>query len=138
MNGSHTVLDSFFKAVFGKRPNYTRRWPRLIMTEPAKLSLADGRELAVMLVQLSVGGARLQSSVRLTPGQTVILSVDMGLGLKHDITAQVLHVRKETRGFYFLSGLCFVDIDPEKIRNIATYISDEQQRRRRGVAMGQN
>ena len=130
------MLDSLLKVVFGKRASYTRRWPRLLMTEPARLSLPDGRQVPVMLVQLSVGGARIQSSVRLIPGQTVILSVDIGLGLRHDITAQTLHVRKEQRGFYYVCGLCFVDIDPEKIRSIATYITDEQQRRHRGAAMG--
>lgn len=129
------MLNSFLKAVFGKRSAYTRRWPRLIMTEPARLSLPDGRELQIMLVQLSVGGARLQSSVRLKPGETVILSVDVGLGVKHDITAQVLHVYKEPRGFYYVSGLCFVDIDADKIHSIASYIAEEQVRRRRGAAM---
>ena len=108
------------------------------MTEPARISLPDGRDLPVMLVQLSVGGARIQSSVRLIPGQTIILAVDIGLGLRHDITAQVLHVRKEQRGFYHVCGLQFVDIDAEKIRNIATFIGDEQQRRRRGAAIGPN
>jgi len=132
------VLDSLFQAVFGKRPNYARRWPRLLMTEPARLSLPDGRELPVMLMQLSVGGARLKSSARFTPGETVILSIDIGLGLKPNITAQVLHVRKEPRGFHYVTGLCFVDIDPEKIRNIAEYISQEQQRRRKGAIIGQN
>ncbi|MDQ6779918.1 MAG: PilZ domain-containing protein [Candidatus Eremiobacteraeota bacterium] len=129
------MFDSLLKAVFGKRAAYTRRWPRLIMTEPARLGLPDGREIPVMLVQLSAGGARLQSAARLKPGETVILSVEIGLGLKRDITAQVLHVRKDAKGFYYTSGLCFIDIDPLKIRSIAAYIADEQQRRRQGMPL---
>lgn len=105
------------------------------MTEPVRLALADGREIPAMLVQLSVGGARLQSTVRLKPGESVILSVEIGLGLKHDITARVLHVRQEPKGFYYTSGLCFIDIDPLKIRSIAAYIADEQQRRRQGLPL---
>jgi len=138
MRSDISVLDSLWNVIFkNKRPGYTRRWPRLLTTEPARLSLEGGIEVPTLVIQLSVGGARVESSTRLEEGDVVVLSVDMGLGAAHDIEAKVVHANKEDRGSY-ICGLSFVNLDADQVKHIAKYISDEQQRRRSVAAMLNN
>ena len=114
---------------------YHRRWTRIVMSEPARVSLGRGATRPAMLDQVSAGGARVKTSERLAPGTRIGIDFATGAGERHNLTALVVHALKEERGFNWHCGLCFVDVDPQEYRRLCDFVEAERGRREVGFAM---
>ena len=110
-----------------------RRWPRILMTEPCFLAFDKGERQAVMLKQLSAGGARIQSSNPVRQHARVQLALDFGANLRQNLDAEVMYSQRDAAGLHFNCGLRFLHIGHEGVPEIAAYI-EEEQRRRQGTA----
>ena len=115
-----------------------RRWPRILMAEPVRLTLEAGESRSAILYQIGAGGARVKVSQSLQPG--AVIGVDFRTGAReyHRLKARVVHVVKEGRGFNWACGLCFEHVDPKEIQRIADYVEEERKRREVGFAMPTN
>ena len=125
------MLESLKRLLSKRAPDrYSRRWPRLSLEESAKMMLWDGRQQSVILNQLSVGGARVQSSVPLRPGENIELQFGEAQSGHHNVPARIVYSLKEPAGFHFACGLCFMGVDARQAQQIAAYIAAHQAQRR--------
>jgi hypothetical protein len=129
------MFDSLRKLFSGAKGAYHRRWPRLLMGEPVRVRLRSGEDRPAMLTQLSGGGARIQISQRLNPGEDVSVDFTIASGEHHLFAARVVHAVKEDRGFSWLCGIRFVGVAYEELERIAQFVEEEQHRRKIGFAM---
>ena len=125
------MFESLKRLLIKRAPErYSRRWPRIVVEEPAELRLPDGTQSSVIVSQLSVGGARVQSIVPLKAGDDIELQLDGGAEGRQSLGAHIVYSLKENSGFYFACGLCFFGLRPHETQWIATFIAAEQARRR--------
>lgn len=129
------MLNSLRKMFSGPKPGYVRRWQRVLMSEPARITVGRGEVRPAILTQLSAGGARVQSSCRLRPGDMLRVDFSIGVAEHCSHTAVVVHSVKEERGFQWIAGLCFVEVEPQGDRRIAEFVEEEHRRRQIGFAM---
>lgn len=128
---SCALLNSLKRLLLNRVPDrYSRRWPRLAVTEPAHLRLAGGTGQPVIVNQLSVGGARIQTSRPLRAGDNVELAFEHRASGNQNLIARIVYSCKENSGHYFACGLCFMGLAPHQAQWIASYIAAEQARRR--------
>jgi hypothetical protein len=128
---SHRVLFESVIKLFRRSPeHYSRRWPRVSIAEPAKVLQPGGDDKPVIVLQLSLGGARIQTSTQLRAGDDVELQFDHGAGGNQSIAARVVYSFKESSGYYFACGLCFLGLKTHQAQWIAGYMAAEQARRR--------
>jgi hypothetical protein len=114
---------------------HARRWQRILMSEPARLYMGHGQPCPVMLTQLGAGGARIASTLRLRPKDTVRLEFKTGVTTQHSLTAMVVYGTKDQRGFQWIAGLSFVNVEPKGDPRIAAFVDEERRRRCAGVAI---
>jgi len=125
------LLDTLKRLLLKRPPDrYSRRWPRIAIAEPAQVRLPDGSDQPVIVNQLSVGGARVQTTMPLRAGDNIELEFDHGAGGRQSIIARIVYSLKENSGYYFACGLCFLGLRAHETQWIATYIAAEQSRRR--------
>jgi hypothetical protein len=105
------------------------------MSEPARITLRNGEVRQAMLNQLGAGGARVALSQRLRPGDMLRIDFNTGIGARHSLTAMVVYAMKDERGYQWLCGLCFVEVEPRGDVRIGEFIEEEERRRRVGFAM---
>jgi hypothetical protein len=129
------VFDSV-KRLFARRApdRYSRRWPRIAVAEPAEVKLPSGDGRPVIVNQLSVGGARIQTTAPLKPGENIELRFDHIDGQRQSVAARIVYSLKENPGYYFACGLSFLGIKPHETQWLAAFIAAEQARRRTPVA----
>jgi PilZ domain len=125
------LLDGLKRLLQRRAPDrYSRRWPRIVIEEPAQVRLPDGSDKPVIVNQLSVGGARVQTTVQLRPGDNIELQLDHGDEGRRSILARIVYTLRENSGYYFACGLCFLGLRPHETQWIAAFIAAEQARRR--------
>ncbi len=112
---------------------YSRRWPRIAIAEPAQVKLPNGDDKPVIVNQLSVGGARIQTTQPLKAGDNVELRFDHVTGQRQSVAARIVYSLKENPGYYFACGLCFLGLKPHETQWLAAFIAAEQARRRAAV-----
>lgn len=105
------------------------------MSEPARIVLSKGEVCPVMLNQLSAAGARITLAQRLRPGDMVSVEFSIGVADHYKLAAIVVHAMKDERGYQWLCGLSFVDVERKGDRRIAGFVEEEQHRRQIGFAM---
>lgn len=133
------MLNSLRKMFAGPAPApYHRRWPRIVMSEPARLTGRNGESRNAVLDQISAGGARVKVAQKLQPGTVVGIDFKTSPSDRHTLHARVVHVLKEERGFNWHCGLCFVDADSAELQRIAQFVEAERKRREVGFAMPRN
>lgn len=125
------LLDSVKRLLQRRAPDrYSRRWPRIAVAEPAQVKLPNGDDKPVIVNQLSVGGARIQTSQPLKAGDDVELEFDYIDGRRQSIAARIVYSLRENPGYYFACGLCFLGLKPHETQWLAAFIAAEQARRR--------
>jgi hypothetical protein len=100
------------------------------MAEPAQVTLPNGDDKPVIVNQLSVGGARIQTTSPLKAGDNIELRFDQGAGGRQSVAARIVYSLKENPGYYFACGLCFLGLRPHETQWLAAFIAAEQGRRR--------
>jgi PilZ domain len=129
--GHFALLESLKRLLAKRAPDrYSRRWPRIAVEEHAHLKLSNGTQSSVVVNQLSVGGARVQSSMPLRAGDNIELEFGNGGANRQNITARIVYSLKENSGCFFACGLCFLGLQPRETQWIASFIAAEQARRR--------
>ena len=130
------MLSSLRKMFTAQRPAaYHRRWPRIIMSEPARVTERNGQTQAALL-EICAGGAQVKVSKRLAPGTAISIQFKTSAGEPpYDLTAVVIHTIKEERGFNWRCGICFVGTDPRETQRLSAFVDAERTRRQHGVAM---
>ncbi|HXW52316.1 MAG TPA: PilZ domain-containing protein [Candidatus Acidoferrales bacterium] len=130
------MLNSLRKLFSSEQPkSYVRRWQRILMSEPARVTLHNGEVVPAMLNQLGAGGARITLAKRLRLGDIVRVDFNMSVAGHRSMTAMVVHATKDERGYQWLCGVCFIDVEPKGDGGIALFVEEEQRRRRFGFAM---
>ncbi len=133
------MLNSLKRMFAGPAPApYHRRWPRIVMSEPARLIVKAGTTRNALLDQISAGGARVKVAEKLQPGVVIGLDFKTSTGTHHNLHARVVHVLKEERGYNWHCGLCFVNADAQETQRIAEFVEEERKRRETGFAMPRN
>jgi hypothetical protein len=131
MTGALHVFDSVKRLWQRRAPDrYSRRWPRVAIAEPAQVKLPNGDDKPVLVNQLSVGGARIQTTQPLKAGDSIELQFDHIAGKRQSIAARIVYSLKENPGYYFACGLCFLGLKPHETQWLAAFIAAEQARRR--------
>lgn len=131
------MLDSLLKKLLQRRSpqRYSRRWPRIALSQAAQVRLSNGLGQAVVVNQLSVAGARIQSESALREGDNVELRLGEAPSAtaagECSLLARIVYSCKERDGYYFGSGLCFLGLAPSDAAWLAAYISAQQARRRK-------
>jgi c-di-GMP-binding flagellar brake protein YcgR len=129
------VLNSLRKMFASPAPATNhRRWHRIIMSEPVRVS-THGESRAAMLDEICAGGARVKISQRLSPGSVIGIDFTTAAGDHHALSARVVHALKDERGFAWRCGLCFIDAEPAETRRLDDYVEQERKRREVGFAM---
>ena len=129
------LFDSVKRLLLRRAPDrYSRRWPRISVAEPAQVRLPSGDDKPVIVNQLSVGGARIQTTAPLRAGDSVELKFDQIEGRRQSIAARIVYSLRENPGYYFACGLCFLGLKPHETQWLAAYIAAEQGRRRAAAA----
>src|SRR5579864_4926509 len=129
--GTLNVFDSVKKLFARRAPDrYSRRWPRVAVDEPAEVKLPNGDGKAVIVNQLSLGGARIQTTIPLKAGENIELRLEHGDGTRRSVVARIIYSLKENPGYYFACGLCFLGLKPHETQWLAALIAAEQARRR--------
>jgi len=131
------MLSSLRKMFAAPRPAaYQRRWPRILMSEPARVTERNAQSQAALLEQICAGGARVKLSKRLAPGTAIGIQFKTSAGERtHDLNAVVVHSNKEERGFNWRCGICFVDADSRETQRLSAFVDEERTRRQHGVPM---
>jgi PilZ domain len=125
------LLNSFKRLLLKRAPErYSRRWPRLGIAEPAQIRLPNGTNQPIIINQLSVGGARIQTPVPLRAGDNIELQFDHGEGGPQSLLGRIVYSCKETSSAYFGCGLCFLGLHSRESQWLAAYIAAEQAKRR--------
>ena len=124
------------KRLFARRApdRYSRRWPRIAIAEPAEVKLPNGDGKPVIVNQLSVGGARIQTTAPLKAGENIELRFDHIDGQRQSVAARIVYSLKENPGYYFACGLCFLGLKAPETQWLAAFIAAEQGKRRTSVA----
>ena len=129
------MFDSVKRLLLRRAPDrYSRRWPRIAVAEPAQVRTPSGDDKPVIVNQLSVGGARIQTTAALRAGDNVELKFDHIEGRRQSIAARIVYSLRENPGYYFACGLCFLGLKPHETQWLAAYIAAEQGRRRAAAA----
>ena len=82
------MFDSVIRLFARRRPDrYSRRWPRIAVAEPAQVKLPNGDGKPVIVNQLSVGGARIQTTAPLKAGENIELRFDHIDGRRQSVAA---------------------------------------------------
>lgn len=131
------MLSSLRKMFAAPRPAaYHRRWPRILMSEPARVSERSAPGQPALLEQICAGGAQVKVSKRLAPGTPIAIQFKTSADQRsYHLAAVVVHASKETRGFNWRCGVCFVDIDPAETKRLSAFVDAERKRREHGVAI---
>jgi len=129
------LFDSVKRFLLRRAPDrYSRRWPRIAVAEPAQVKLQNGDDKPVIINQLSVGGARIQTTAPLKAGDSIELQFDHIEGQRQSVAARIVYSLKENPGYYFACGLCFLGLKPHETQWLASFIAAEQARRRTAAA----
>lgn len=129
------MIKSLRRLLWGKAAGHARRWARILMSEPCRITVGRGEVRPAILNQLSAGGARIATAQRLRAGDMIRLEFTIGVGEHYSVTALVVYTSKDERGFQWYGGLCFVNVPPRGDERIADFIEEEQRRRQIGFAM---
>ena len=125
------VFDTVKRLLQRRAPDrYSRRWPRIALAEPAHVKLSNGDGKPVIVNQLSVGGARIQTTAPLKPGDNIELQFDDYEGHRQSLAARIVYSLKENTSYYFGCGLCFLGLRPHETQWLAAFIASERARHR--------
>ena len=101
-----------------------RRAPRLPVKVTAQLHVAKQQPVAVMLKNISVGGASMTSHVRLRVNDRVALKIQLAADLRVEISARVVHTGARNNDFKCQYGLKFVNLSQHDYDKLVNFIHD--------------
>src|SRR5579872_2689827 len=120
------LFDSLRKVVL-RATRQPRAYPRLMISEPVRLSTPYSAEQPAILEDISAGGACIRTHVRLRPGDTVGVLMSLGLGYRFDARARVVYSNREGVGGYQARyGLRFVGLPASDVASISDFVVEQK------------
>lgn len=126
------LFDSFRKVVL-RATRQPRAYPRLMISEPVRLSTPYAAEQPAILEDISAGGACIRTHVRLRPGDTVGVLMSLGLGYRFDARARVVYSSRDGAGYQTRYGLRFVGLPERDAASISDFVVEQKFGRQFGV-----
>ncbi|HXW76056.1 MAG TPA: PilZ domain-containing protein [Candidatus Eremiobacteraceae bacterium] len=124
----------FFGKLFkGGRVRRPRIGARIPIEERAEMHRTkDGSAGTVILGDLSTGGARIASTMRMSKGEDLTLIVNAGRHQPFEVGCRIVTVRPR-KGLHFDYGVKFVAVKPGEVERLRRFLQDRDDARRAGV-----
>jgi len=127
------ILDNIFK---GKpqvrRPRIGNRVP---MEERAEMHRAkDGSAQSVILADLSFGGARIATPLKIAKNEDLTLIINAGRHRPFEVGCKVVTVRPRIGKLHHDYGVKFVAIKPGEVERLRKFVVERDDARKAGVA----
>ena len=127
------LFDRFFKARPVRRPRVAARVP---IEERAEMHRAkDGSAQSVILVDLSHGGARISTPLKLTRDEALTLIINAGRHQPFEVGCRVVVVRPRHGRLHYDYGLKFVAVKPGEIQRLRTFVAKHDDARKSGLTV---
>lgn len=118
------IDNSLLKSALRGRSHHPRSSPRKGVNRRAVLTLPrSGKPHPVLLVDVSSGGACVQTDVELRVGDEVVLRAEMPPDVRVVVTGLITDVRAKRSAHYHRYGLRFIGVDPAIAQSLAAYVS---------------
>jgi hypothetical protein len=127
----------FFDKIFkGKsevrRPRVGSRVP---MEERAEMHrIKDGSAQSVILADLSYGGARIATPLKLAKNEELTLIINAGRHKPFEVGCKIVAVRPRVGRLHFDYGVKFVAIKPGEVERLRKFVVERDDARKAGVA----
>jgi hypothetical protein len=127
------ILDRIFKSKPPvRRPRVGNRVP---MEERAEMHRhKDGSAQSVILADLSYGGARIATPLKLAKNEELTLIINAGRHRPFEVGCRVITVRPRVGRLHFDYGVKFVAIKPGEGERLRTFVVERDDARKTGVA----
>jgi len=126
-----SILGSLLAVLQGHalRPKSTRKSQRLAVSTPARLRTSAPNAVweQVTLDNLSLGGARMVSTTRLSAASKVDLLVNLDGMHEIELRARVVYARAEENR-QTACGLRFLDLSYERYQALIAYLTEHEQK----------
>ena len=119
----------------GSSVRSARASQRYAVATPARLRPSDTIGVAwenVILDNLSLGGARVLTSLRLTSKSKIDLVLSLGGDREIEVKARVVFVR--AKGFQAECGLRFLELSYERYQALIAYINEREEGLKAGLS----
>jgi c-di-GMP-binding flagellar brake protein YcgR len=110
-----------------------RAHPRVMISEPIALNTPQSLAQKAMLEDISAGGACIRTHIRLRPGDTVSMLLNLGVGKHIDARGRVVYALASNSGFQTRYGLRFLGLDERAVNDISEFVVDQKFGRQFGV-----
>jgi c-di-GMP-binding flagellar brake protein YcgR len=129
------IFDKLFKATGAKKPERRPRvGARVPMEERAEMHrLKDGTAQSVILADLSYGGARIATPLKLAKNEELTLIVNAGRHKPFEVGCKVVAVRPRVGRLHFDYGVKFVAIKPGEVERLRKFVGERDDARKAGV-----
>jgi hypothetical protein len=118
------IDNSLLKSALRGRSHHPRSSPRKGVNRRAVLTLPrSGKPHPVLLVDVSSGGACVQTDVELRVGDEVLLRAEMPPDVRVAVTCLITDVRAKRDPLYRRYGLRFIGVDPSIAAALAGYVN---------------
>jgi c-di-GMP-binding flagellar brake protein YcgR len=121
-------MPSFFQGLRKAVRSMTRQpraHPRVMISEPIALNTPTSLAQKAMLEDISVGGACVRTHIRLRPGDTVSMLLNLGVGKHVDARGRVVYAHHNA-GYQTRYGLRFVGLDERAIGYISEFVVEQK------------
>lgn len=128
------IFDNLFRASFGKQERRPRIGVRVPMEERAEMHrIKDGSAQAVILADLSPGGARIATPLRLAKNEELTLIINAGRRQPFEVGCNIVRVRPRTGRLHYDYGVKFVAIKPGEVERLRKFVADHDDARKMSV-----
>jgi c-di-GMP-binding flagellar brake protein YcgR len=104
-----------------------------MISEPIRMRTPYSLEQSAILEDISVGGACVRTHVRLRPGDTVGLLLNLGVGRRVDARARVVYSNQPTSGYQARYGVRFLGLGEHDESRINQFVVEQKFGRQFGM-----
>lgn len=119
-----------YRTVSVRKP---RAHPRVMISEPIRMRTPHSFDQPAILEDISVGGACVRTHVRLKPGDTIGLLLNLGIGKRFDARAHVVYANQPTSGYQTRYGVRFVELGEHCESQINHFVVEQKFGRQFGM-----
>ena len=110
-----------------------RAYPRLMISEPVRLTTSYSSEQPAILEDISAGGACIRTHLKLRPGESIGVLMSLGLGHRFDTRARVVYSSRSSTAYQARYGLRFVEMKDEMRNDISDFVVEQKFGRQFGM-----
>ncbi|SRR5579872_2239974 len=110
-----------------------RAYPRLMISEPVRLTTSYASEQPAILEDISAGGACIRTHLKLRPGESVGMLMSLGLNHRFDTRARVVYSSRSSTAYQSRYGLSFIAMPAEVRNDISDFVVEQKFGRQFGM-----